>query len=65
VYDIGPTEMYPPPSKVILDRLKAGVLDAIVHAQYVIGLNFDGGNKLTIKAPFRYAERETAHLESL
>jgi hypothetical protein len=50
--------MYPPPGKSILDNLKAGVLDAIFHGKYVIGLDFDGGNKLTVKGPFRYAERE-------
>jgi hypothetical protein len=50
--------MYPPPGNAILDKLRAGVLDAVVHARYVVCLDFDGGNKLTVKAPFRYAERE-------
>ena len=48
--------MYPPPPKEILLALTGNILDVVAFAKYVINLNFEGGNRIGIAAPFKYGK---------
>jgi len=48
--------MYPPPDKIIIDKLLNNELESIAYGRCSIHLSFSNGNLISFEAPYRFAK---------